>query len=65
MTCLNLVANELVNAGFKAIVTQYGVEVSLNRPVNRLEVWTALDDLIEDVSFKINILDNIVLVRVF
>ena len=52
MTHTNLIATELSNLGFTTRITQTGVLVSLNRPVSRMEVETALEQVV-DVKFSI------------
>ncbi len=49
----NLIASELASLGFITRITQTGVLVSLNRPVSRVEIETALGQAFEGVQFKI------------
>lgn len=53
MTHTQLIATELSNSGFQTRITQTGVLVSLNRPVSRMEVETALEQVVEGVRFDI------------
>lgn len=48
-----LIATELSNLGFQTRITQTGVLVSLNRPVSRMEVETALEQVVEGIQFTI------------
>ncbi len=48
-----LIATELSNLGFQTRITQTGVLVSLNRPISRMEVETALGQAFEGVQFKL------------
>ncbi len=49
----NLIATELSNLGFQTRITQTGVLVSLNRPVSKMEIETALEQIVEGVKFSI------------
>lgn len=49
----NLIATELSNLGFQTRLTQTGVLVSLNRPVSKMEIETALEQIVEGVKFSI------------
>lgn len=54
MSQLSIIASELKSLGFKVVLCQAGVIVSLNRPVSTMEVETALAqafDVLAD-SFK-------------
>ncbi len=59
----NLIATELSNLGFQTRITQTGVLVSLNRPVSRMEIETALEQAFEEIEFRVtHISKNSVLV---
>lgn len=49
----NIVATELSNLGFQTRITQTGVLVSLNRPISRMEIEMALEQVVEGVKFNI------------
>lgn len=53
MTHQNIIATELSNLGFTTRITQTGVLVSLNRPVSTMEIETALEQVVEEVQFKV------------
>jgi hypothetical protein len=46
-----IIASELSQLGFTTQTTETGVLVSLNRPISRMEVETALEQTIEGVTF--------------
>lgn len=48
-----IIASELAKMGFDTCTTFTGVLVSLNRPMIRQEVETALEQVIEGVTFTI------------
>ncbi len=49
----NLIATELSNLGFQTRITQTGVLVSFKRPISKMEVETALEQIVEGVKFSI------------
>lgn len=50
----NLVAHELREAGFETTISDNQVNVSLrNRKVSKAEVETVLEQIFEDISFKV------------
>ena len=53
MTHTNLIATELSNLGFQTRITQTGVLVSFKRPISKMEVETALEQIVEGVKFSI------------
>ncbi len=54
MTHLNLVANELEKESFKTEIVESGIKVSLNwRKVNTIEIRIVLDEIFEEISFKV------------
>lgn len=61
----NLVASELNSSGFKTRVIGQVVEASLDtRKVNNMEVRAALENIFEDVSFKLHSVASGILVEV-
>lgn len=52
---LNLIANELKSIGFQTQITSATVIVSLNRPMNQMEVEIALNQIFDDeIRFSIS-----------
>lgn len=65
MAYLNLISNELENAGFKTEVIGNSIKISLsNRKVNTIETRIALNQIFEKISFKLHTSSNGVLVTV-
>lgn len=66
MTHSHLIANELYNSGFQTkVLTSNAVKVSLSkRKPSTMEVWIALDQLFEGISFTVKSLSDSVLVVV-
>lgn len=50
----HLIASILTQLGFITHVTQFGVIVSLNRPVNTLEIEIALAQEFEGIRFNVS-----------
>lgn len=48
-----IIANELSSLGFETQIASIGVIVSLNRPIYRLEIETALGQVFEGITFEV------------
>lgn len=56
---INLVANELKQAGFKVKTSGQSVKVSLNsRKISTMEVKIALDQIFEEIEFTVQSTSN-------
>jgi hypothetical protein len=47
-----LISKSLQDKGFETKVSSNGVQVSLNRPMNQMEIETALEDEFEGIKFQ-------------